>query len=858
MRRVTAREALLTGMPAYPREPFGALIDRWRRERGLSLRGLADRAGLSTSTLQRWRDGMVREPQRWRELLDVAKAFDLPAFRASRLLQAAGFPALEQILEHATSGDDRALLARWDRDGATPTNLRRSLTSFVGREDEAHDLAELLYGGRARLVSLTGTGGTGKTRLATEVARGLVDVFPDGVYFVDLAPIAEPSGVLAEVARALQVPDGSGASTLERLSAWIGARRMLLVLDNFEHLAAAGPDVAALVGDTRRLVCLVTSRVPLRVTGEHERAVEPLPVAELGDGVPLDDVPAARLFADRARAAGARLDLSGGDGPAVVAICRMLDGLPLCIELAAARSRMFPPRAMLARFSSRLDMASGGPVDAPPRHRDARSMIAWSVQLLSPRAQALFARLGVFASGAFSTAVAAICRDPDDRGGRVEGALDELVESRLVGRTDGHAPGPRYTMLETVRELALEFLVAAGEADALRRAHAEYFVAYAALPRPYLLLTDHDPEWVARLDRDYANVVAALRFALDRRESEMALRLVCALWPYWQDFGLFREGTTWLALALAQSDGLAPELRAEALTGALALSFSAGNHDRARELAERCYALWQQLGDHRGMAIARLFAGLVALNNSEFEQAVAWYQESAAHWEAFGNTLGAAKARHEIAFVFCVVGRLDEARSQLKELHHHYAEFGDEVGLARAFTELGFVDLFQHDPASAIPLLEEGVRRSRPIRGHQHLLYALFYSGLAHLLLGQLDEAAQRIGESLRSRSELTELEGIAYGLFGMAAVASRRGHAGRSALLLGAAFGLVEAIGIKLPPVAQQLYDSEVAGLRAQLDAASFAMGMARGRALSLAEAVHEALEETATDDGRDDQAAR
>ena len=474
--------------------------------------------------------------------------------------------------------------------GRPGSGLAAPPTRLVGREAELARAAALLRPDGARVVTLTGPPGVGKTRLAVELARRLGAAYPDGVCLVALAPLSDPALVLPAVAAALGVPDGGAIPLPDAVAGRLAGKRPLLVLDNCEHLPEAAPAVADLVGRCPGLTVLATSRAPLRLRGEQEFSVPPLalPDATPGPGAAraaVEACPSVALFLERARDARPDLELGDADLAAVAALCRRLDGLPLALELAAARVKVLPPRALLARMEAALPLLTGGPRDLPARQRTLRDALAWSYDLLAEEERAVFRRLGVFAGGFDLDAVAALCPAP--------GTLDvlaRLVDHSLV-RVGGAADGePRFVLLETVREYALDRLAERGEADAVRRAHARHFAALAEAAAAAL----HGPRqapWLDRLEREHANFRAALRWALDGGEAGLGLRLGAALWWFWFVRGRWSEGLAWLEALLALPAGAGgaaddAKIRSRALTGAGWLAEYALRAPAARALLE--------------------------------------------------------------------------------------------------------------------------------------------------------------------------------------------------------------------------------------------------------------------------------
>ena len=555
-------------------------------------------------------------------------------------------------------------------------DLPLPLSTFVGREQESTAVEELLARrASVRLISLTGPGGVGKTRLALEVTRSAAASFADGAVFVPLAPLRDPALVFPTIAKVVGLGDTAGRSIIEALSVFLRAKDLLLVLDNIEHVLSVTPLLAQLLGACPGLTLLVTSRSVLHISGEHTIRVPPLDppspdapprVDQLGqyDGI--------RLFVDRARAVEAGFELTKENATSVAAVCQRLDGLPLGIELAAARVSHLPPGALLTRLERRLPLLRGGPRDQPDRLRTMRDAIAWSHDLLSPDEQLLFRRLGVFAGGFTLEGAEAIANGGGEEEGRGGGefasvspspsqgdspvpltahspsVLDlvaSLVDSNLVQYIPGATgAGPRFGMLETIREFALEQLTKCGEDGATRDAHAAYFLAFAEVADDGLLLPDPvHGEWRERMASEGDNLRAALGW-LDSREQEAhLLRLAVALGHFWFLVSDFHEGLGWLERVLERPQKIAtpppsqPTLRGHALFWAGLLALYQLDAERATAYLDESLGLFEQIGEKYGMARALVGAGLVRLHAGDYERALALHEQALALLQPFGD-----------------------------------------------------------------------------------------------------------------------------------------------------------------------------------------------------------------------------
>ena len=506
-------------------------------------------------------------------------------------------------------------------------NLPLQPTPLVGREEEVAEVRDLLRGEATRLLTLTGPGGIGKTRLALQAAADLLDDFPDGTFFAPLATLTEAELFLPAVAETLGVRETGEQPLDESLKDYLSERQLLLMLDNFEQVLGAAPAVTELFAGAPGLKVLATSRAPLGLYGEHEFPVPPLSMPDLKRPPPLERLTqyeAVRLFVERARALKPDFEVNNESAPAVAEICVRLDGLPLAIELAAARIKMLPPKAMLQRLGNRLKLLTGGARDLPERQRTLRATIEWSHALLDEGEQLLFRRLAVFSGGRTLEAIEAICDAEGDLPVDTFEGVSSLLDKSLLGQEEGPGGEPRFVMLETVHEFAREKLQGSGEAEQIKRAHAQYFLTLAEEAHPELLGANQ-LQWLEKLEAEHDNMRAALSWALERKEAEVALRLGGALFWFWSVRGYYSEGRRWLEEGQAMEGRGSPESRAMALAGAGALASQQGDLDRAQEACEEGLELLEHQAREASEAKLCLLAGLgwVALQREEHGQATA-------------------------------------------------------------------------------------------------------------------------------------------------------------------------------------------------------------------------------------------
>ena len=550
---------------------FGVLLKEMRLAVGLTQEALAERSGVGARSIQDLERGISRPQQATLQRLVVALRL---SEQDQRRLRALGVPRPRRSA--APSDEAQAPAA-----AATHTIVPVPLAPLIGRERELAAVLDLLRQHHVRLLSLTGPGGVGKTHLALVAARALLAHFPDGVRVVMLAPLGDPGLVTGAIAQVLGLRETSGLPVPEQLIDHLQSKRLLLVLDNFEHLLPAAPLLAELLMACPHLCVLTTSRAPLRLRGEQEVSVPPLALpgdpAHLPALETLAEVASVELFVQRARSVLPTFQLTRANATAVAGICRRLDGLPLAIELAAARVKLVAPAALLDRLARRLPLLTGGAADAPERHQTMRATIAWSYDLLQRGEQALLRRLAVFAGGCTLPAAEAVCDVGDELAGDLLSWLGALVHQSLlqVGGTDEE---PRFSMLEVVREYAQEQLTAAGEHPMARRSHLVWCVALAEAAASRLSGPERS-QWIERLKMEYANLQAALDWSAEA-EPALGLQLTAALGKYWYAQGLPREGRNWLErmLAAAVDSGAALPIRASALHGASVLAQEMGDY----------------------------------------------------------------------------------------------------------------------------------------------------------------------------------------------------------------------------------------------------------------------------------------
>ncbi|HKX74613.1 MAG TPA: adenylate/guanylate cyclase domain-containing protein, partial [Acidimicrobiia bacterium] len=534
--------------------------------------------------------------------------------------------------------------------GLRPNNLPVQLTSFIGRVKEIEEVRQLLS--QSRLLTITGPGGAGKTRLALQVAAEMVDDFEDGVFFADLSAITDPTLVPSAIAGALGIVDMSGRSTLDTLEEQLREKKLLLVADNFEQVAGAAPVVEQLVGAAPALKVLVTSRLPLAVRGEQEYEIPPLerPAVEQFPDLPrLCRLEAVRLFLERARAVRPEFAVTDANASAVAEITARLDGLPLAIELAATKTKLLTAQQVLARLGEGLGMLSSKVQTLPERQRTLRGAIAWSYDLLNPAERLLFARLSVFNGGWSLESAEAVC-GPEELGLDPLEGLASLVNNSLVVRTETAEGETRFYMLLTIKEYAAEQLAAQGELDLMRQRHSRHYLEMAREAEPYLT---RDRRWLDRCDREHANLRAALRFAIEAGEVEEAQATAGALWRFWGLRGYLTEGQRWFTEVLALPGGEArTAARAKALAGAGGIAWWQANMEAVEEFYEEALSIERERGDPGGIAEAMFNHAHVAMAHGDLDSASEEFEESLELFQQAGDELGVARIRSLLAAKF--------------------------------------------------------------------------------------------------------------------------------------------------------------------------------------------------------------
>ena len=859
-------------------EEFGDLLGRYLTETRTSVRRLEALSGVSRRTMENWLYGPARRPRHWEPVLRVAHALHLPAADTDALLRAAGLPPLSALRVSGLSRAQLDLMGRWAAPQPPaaplpPGNLPAPLTPFVGRAGELAELVAVVGAPGARLVTLSGEGGSGKTRLALQAAGALRPAFPDGVWLVELDALSDPALIPSAVASALGLVEDKSRPPLDAPIDFLAGRRALLLLDNCEHLVAAAADTAGrLLRRCPRLLILATSREHLGVPGEAVWQVPAmtLPPPDATDPVELARYDAVRLFVERAAVALPGFALTPDNAAAVAQVCRRLDGIPLALELAAARVRRLRVEQIVARLDDRFALLVGGDRTTTPRQQTLRGLIDWSHDLLSPPEQRLLRRLSVFAGGFTPAAAGAICNSEGEND--VLDTLEMLADKSLVAASRAVGHEARYSLHETIRHYGREKLRDAGETATTQARHAAY---YTQLLEDALPGADYDDRWFERLawlEAEYGNWRAVLNRALGAGAIDAAwgVRVAARLAPFWLMHGRLIEGRLHMQAALDRADAAPPAVRA-ALTLWMATLMTREWEPEGTALAARGVALFRRLDDPTGVAWGLIVLSLSDLNARE--AGAVQLAEALSLAEAAGDDCLRMGAHYVLARLALRAGASNAVTHAELALALARAA-GNRLWEPYLLRVLGVVASWQGDSPRAMACFEEALALARElgVQGwvQAHILNSMgedarrrgdFDGALAHyraaldvatrigdrfltmgeqlnvgLVLVRAGDAAE--GEALLRR-DLRDRMGIGlidsnvvWNLWGLAVAATRRGDPRRAARLYGGAARLSESTGFAIAPVDRALYEADVAATRAALGEAAFAAAWAEGEA--------------------------
>ena len=853
---------------------FADVLRRYRIAAGLTQEELAERSGLSARGISDLERGARVRPRR--DTVEMlASALALVEHQRATLLDA----ARSRSPGDTAPGASRAAL-----------NLPMPPTTLIGRADDVRAVGRLLGRDEVRLVTLTGPGGVGKTRLAIEVASARSSDFPDGVFFVSLGALRDPDLVLSTIAHTVGLPDAGGDSVLPRLTAQLRSSRALLVVDNFEHLVPAAPVLSSMLAACPTLKTLATSRVRLRLSGEHEVRVAPLALPHVGRGAEPAEWPASpavQLFFQRARSLDPGFDPAGALTSIIAEICVRLDGLPLAIELAAARSKHLTISELAERLEHGLGLLTNGPRDLPARQRTLQSTIGWSYDLLSTEEQRLFRWVAVFAGGWTLTDLEVLCGGP---GGLPIDAIDgmaTLIDSSLVRAERDVDRRTRYAMLETIHEFAEARLAESSEEDAVRRRHVAVMVDFARQAERGLQ-SDERTDWALRATVELDNVRAALRWALDHGVTEQALRIVGNLDWFWDAVGRDAEGLAWTRAALAHANADRANLgyaRALYTAGAIAwnmadfdaserllaegvarlrvlddrrslgqavreqalTALSRGDRARARDLARDAVDILESVDDPWNFGLV-LFVHGETLSGVDDAAACQSYERSLAVFRSIEDPWGMAHAINGLGGLAMRAGDYATARPLMEQALALRRTINNLGSIATSLTSLGELARRQRDDLAATAYLDEGLAGFRQIGDAERVAWTLYNLGLVNAHLGQSEAAAAALSECLALRVEQGNPQPVASTIAAVAAVAVLQGEIGRAARLLGAAQGLRRSNDVAASRDEVSEEQSVLDAIHADLSPEEVEVELAHGRELVLREAIELAVDALTT----------
>lgn len=840
--------------PAIRSQPdsreFGALLRQSRRAAGLTQDALAEQAKLSARGIADIERGARRFP--YAETVErLARALGLTGTELANFEATSRRPSAPAAAAH--SRDLAPVRLRRVPARNTTTNLPAQISSFVDRPRDMAEVRRLLA--TSRIATLAGPGGTGKTRLALAIAGEVMDrsEYPDGVWLAELAPVGDALLVPGVVAASVRVTEQSGRAIGDTLREELRSRALLLVLDNCEHVVGA---CAALVENLLRncpgLRVLATSREPLRIPGERVWRVPPLPTPDPRAQVSVDELaknPAVRLFMERGQAVQSRLALTAETSQAIVGICARLDGLPLAIELAAARSLVLTPDQILNRLDDAFRLLVGGSRTAPDRQQTLRATLDWSYVLLTAAERQRFEQLAVFAGGFDLNGAEAIWSEAGEPGTDALEMLTELVDRSLV-MGQSHAGGVRFQLLEPVRLYAQERLAERGAWESARRRHADYFLELAEQGEEGL--KGVDPEaWVARLELEHDNVRAVLRRCLDAGESETVMRFCSALRDFWRQFGHRNEGRRWLEDALALASDVPPRVRGNALQTAAEMAYAVGDFRGAKARFAQAADHWRGLDDRAGLGTVLGFYGRnvvnTAQNPAEYEAGKALMLESIALNHETGRLWWAARAMHLLGVSAWEHAELDLAAATLGEGEAIFRQLGASHAHSHLVLMLGGVLCYRKDLVGARRLLEQSLAQSLAINCWGGVADALYFLAELSRVLGDAAAAARQALECLLLEHRVSQAGWLVNSLELLGGLACDQGQPERTPRLLAAAAALRQDRGVPMPPILRPAYERDLATARGAMGAKRFAAAWTAGLAMTVDQLVEDARQTAA-----------
>ncbi len=715
-----------------------------------------------------------------------------------------------------------------------PAGLPSALTTLVGRSAELATLTRMLRDEGVRLLTLTGPGGTGKTRLAIQVAERLISVFDGGVTFTNLAPVGDPRLLAATVARTLGVRESGDVPLMDSIAQHLrGLGRTLLIFDNFEQITEAAPVVRALLDACPALQIFATSRVALHVSGEHEYPVPTLPLPAPGalfSPSTLVDYPSVALFVQRAMAVRPDFAITARNAEAIVEICRKVDGLPLAIELAAARVKILSPQDLLSRIARPLDLLTGGARDLPARQQTLREAIKWSYDLLSPPEQTLFRRLSVFAGGCTLEAAEAVCNAPEDLADVLDG-VGALVDSSLLGQRTGDGDEPRFEMLETFREFGREQMAAQGEAPLIERAHAAYMLVLAEEESPQMSPAEREA-WLRRCDVDHGNFGKAIDTLVKTGDAEWATRLATGLFRFWEQRDLLTEGLEAFQRVLAIPDERGhTSMRARTLHGAGLLADIQGNVDAAGALSREAADIYRRLGDRQGLVASLAALGTNAQRRGRHAEAVARFSEAVAVWEELGDARSVDLARTNLANAAKAGQDFELAERLFRQTVEAAESRGDAHAAAFALNSFADLQAVRGHRVAARQMHEESLARYRSIGDRWGIARVLEDLAELDLLSGECTDASTAIRLALASFIDLGHQRGIARQLEALARCHMGHGKDEDAVTALGAAAAIRQRTGTPGRAADRERVEATLERARARIGADACAAAWEKGK---------------------------
>lgn len=762
------------------------------------------------------------------------------------------------------------------------TLLPIPLTPLIGREQEGTHVCDLLKQPQVRFVTLVGPGGVGKTRLALQVAMDMREAFPEGVFFIPLASLRDSSLVIPIIAQTLGLSASDASTAIEQVRNYAQSKQLLLVLDNLEQLLEAASQLEQLLLACPGVKLLVTSRTVLHIQGEHEFPIAPLPLPDLTTNETPESLlqyAAVALFVQRAQAALPTFQVTTKNARSIATICVRLDGLPLALELAAARMKLFPPQALLARLAQSLHMLTGSGPSFPERHQTLRATLQWSYDLLSPHEQWLFRQLCVFVSGATLEAIEATCRNRGDETIDVVRTITSLLDHSLLVQTNQEEEVPRLRMLETIRDYGWERLIEEQEAQARQHIHAQYYAALAEEATHYLWKSGQQMQWLTRLLVEQENLRAAHAFLIEHNDAEMALRLSGALRWYWITRGAFSEGRSFLEAALGlPSNDVSSIARARALSVAGELAFRQGNYANARKLLEESVVRYSEFQDKLGLAEALLNLGLVHAYQQDFVTARPLIERSITLARELEDQWLLGHALDSLARLEWKQGNLQATRALCEEVLQNYALSGEMRAQISSRKLLSSIDLIEGDYNGAAVLAQELLALAETLGDQETQFHALFTLGdvvrsqgdplqarhfyqqcltlaqasndrrnrsmvasrLGELAfhLGDYKEAVAQYREGLSLAHMFDDMVAVGWSLLGLARIAKAEGQYRRATFLLSAGESHLN-ISVDLDMTERIHYERDIAALQAYLGEEEFTQARNEGRKMTPEQAI-------------------